>query len=562
MNRFETHEVFNQAPPFGDLNLFRCDPALVEAVAREGADWAAAWLDGLGARLGRAEVLDLARVANEFAPRLVNFDRNGHRIDEIEFHPAWHGLMTMLIENGAHSLPWEAPRTGSQVARGAAYLLFGQVENGSQCPVTMTYASVPALRQNPAVAARWLPKILSREYDPRSLPVEQKRGALIGMGMTEKQGGTDVRANTTRAVRLDPGAAARLGEEGADAWRIVGHKWFFSAPQCDAHLVLAQTDEGSSAGLSCFFVPRFLPDGSRNAIRVQRLKNKLGNRSNASSEVEFQDALGWMIGRAGRGIPTILEMGSHTRLDCVLGTAGIMRAALCHALHHARARSAFGRALAGQPLMQNVLADLALESEAATAFALRLARCYDQMRDEGADPQQALLARILTPAGKYWLCKRGPAFGAEAMEVLGGNGYVEDGPLARLYREFPVNSIWEGSGNVMCLDVLRAFAKGPETIDALGAELALAGGIDARYDAWCERLLSGLAGADADEFGARRLAELLVVAVQAGLLLRHAPDYVADAFVASRIARDAGGAFGRLPSGIDAAAILARALVE
>jgi putative acyl-CoA dehydrogenase len=559
MNRFDTHEVFNQAPPFGDLNLFRCDPALREAVGREGGAWATDWLDGLGARLGRAEVLDLARVANEFTPRLVNFDRNGNRVDEIEFHPAWHGLMGMLIENGAHSLPWEAPQAGSQVARGAAYLLFGQVENGSQCPVTMTYASVPALRQNAAIAARWLPKILSREYDPRSLPVEQKRGALIGMGMTEKQGGTDVRANTTRATRLDAASsAARFGEEGRDAWNIVGHKWFFSAPQCDAHLVLAQTDEGSSAGLSCFFVPRFLPDGSRNAIRVQRLKNKLGNRSNASSEVEFQDAVGWMVGREGRGIPTILEMGSHTRLDCVLGTAGIMRAALCHALHHARARSAFGRKLAEQPLMQNVLADLALESEAATAFALRLARCFD----EQGDPRQALLARILTPAGKYWLCKRGPMVGAEAMEVMGGNGYVEDGPLARLYREFPVNSIWEGSGNVMCLDVLRAFAKGPETADALAAELALAGGIDPRYDAYCERLLSNLARAAADEFGARRLAEHLVVAVQAGLLLRHAPACVADAFVASRIASDAGGAFGRLPDGVDAAAILARALVE
>jgi putative acyl-CoA dehydrogenase len=559
MNRFDTHQVFNQAPPFGDVNLFRCDAALREALAREGGAWALETIDRLGAQLGSADVLDLARVANEFTPRLVNFDRNGNRIDEIEFHPAWHALMTLLIGNGAHSLPWEAPRAGAQVVRGAAYLLFGQVENGSQCPVTMTYASVPALRQNAAIAARWLPKILSREYDPRSLPVEQKRGALIGMGMTEKQGGTDVRANTTRATRLDPASgSARFGDDNAQAWNIVGHKWFFSAPQCDAHLVLAQTDEAGSAGLSCFFVPRYLPDGSRNAIRVQRLKNKLGNRSNASSEVEFEDAVGWMIGREGRGIPTILEMGSHTRLDCVLGSAGIMRAALCHALHHARARSAFGRKLAEQPLMRNVLADMALESEAATAFALRLARCYD----EQGDPQQALLARILTPAGKYWLCKRGPAFGAEAMEVMGGNGYVEDGPLARLYREFPVNSIWEGSGNVMCLDVLRAFARGPETVEALRAELALAGGRDARFDAYCERLLAALPDAAADEFGARRLAEQLVVAVQAGLLLRHAPPYVADGFVASRIARGAGGAFGSLPDGVDAGAILARALVE
>jgi len=561
MNRFDTHEVFNQAPPFGDLNLFRCDPALREGLAREGAGWYADTLDALGARLGSAEVLDLARLANEFTPRLLNFDRAGQRIDEVEFHPSWHRLMAMLIENGAHSLPWEEEggqgRAGAQVARAAAYLLFGQVENGSQCPVTMTYASVPALRQNPAIAARWLPKILSREYDPRSLPVEQKRGALVGMGMTEKQGGTDVRANTTRAAPLDPAQAkARFGEQGEGAFVIVGHKWFFSAPQCDAHLVLAQLDTEGSAGLSCFFVPRYLPDGSRNAIRVQRLKNKLGNRSNASSEVEFCDAIGWMIGREGRGIPTILEMGSHTRLDCVTGTAGIMRAALCHALHHARGRSAFGRPLAEQPLMQNVLADLALESEAATAFALRLARCYDNQQD----PAEVLLGRILTPAGKYWLCKRGPAFGGEAMEVMGGNGYVEDGPLARLYREFPVNSIWEGSGNVMCLDVLRAFGKSPGARAALAQELGLAAGRDARYDAWCARLLENLDAHAASEFGARRLAEQLVVGVQAGLLLRHAPAYVADAFVASRIARETGGAFGRLPDGVDAPAILARAL--
>jgi putative acyl-CoA dehydrogenase len=565
MNRFDTHEVFNQATPFGDVNLFRCDPALREGLEREGGGWAAGMLDALGARLGSSEVLELARLANEFTPRLVSFDRSGNRIDEIEFHPAWHQLMTLLIENGAHSLPWEGteahPQAGSQVARAAAYLLFGQVENGSQCPVTMTYASVPALRQNAAIAARWLPKILSREYDPRSLPVEQKRGALVGMGMTEKQGGTDVRANTTRAAKLDPAQArSRFGEEGEGAFVIVGHKWFFSAPQCDAHLVLAQLDTDGSAGLSCFFVPRYLPDGSRNAIRVQRLKNKLGNRSNASSEVEFQDAVGWMIGREGRGIPTILEMGSHTRLDCVTGTAGIMRAALCHALHHARGRSAFGRPLAEQPLMQNVLADLALESEAATAFALRLARCFDRQDD----PAEVLLGRILTPAGKYWLCKRGPAFGAEAMEVMGGNGYVEDGPLARLYREFPVNSIWEGSGNVMCLDVLRAFGKTPEARAALAQELGLAAGLDARYDAWCAQLLEELGeGADAaaaSEFGARRLAERLVVGVQAGLLLRHAPAYVADAFVASRIVHEPGGAFGRLPDGVDAAAILARAL--
>ncbi len=557
MNEFDTHEVHNQAPPFENVNLFACDRALQEALEREGGGHAAIALDALGARLGAAEVLELGRLANANAPRLHNFNRSGQRIDEVEFHPAWHALMTLMIESGAHASPWDSGLPGAQVARAAQYLLFGQVENGAQCPVTMTYACVPALRQAGPIAAKWLPKILSRQYDPRSLPIEHKRGALIGMGMTEKQGGTDVRANTTRADAIDPlEAKARFGEEGEGAWRIVGHKWFFSAPQSDAHLILAQTDDAGSAGLSCFFVPRFLPDGRRNPIRVQRLKDKLGNRSNASSEVEFCGAVGWLVGKVGRGIATILEMGSHTRLDCVVGSAGIMRAALTHALHHARGRSAFGRRLAEQPLMQNVLADLALESEAATVFALRLARCFDQ----GNDPAQALLGRILTPAGKYWLCKRGPAFGAEAMEVMGGNGYVEDAPLARLYREFPVNSIWEGSGNVMCLDLLRAFGKTPAARDALAAELALAGRADAAFNAYTDALLAELACPQGDEYGARRLAERIVVAVQGALLLQHAPPYVAHAFVASRIAADVGGAFGRLPPGVDCAAILARAL--
>ncbi|MGZ8318295.1 MAG: isovaleryl-CoA dehydrogenase [Telluria sp.] len=558
MSEFDTHAVFNQATPFENVNLFSADPALGEAVEREGAGWAAGMLRELGARLGRAETLDLARQANANSPKLAGFDRSGRRVDEVEFHPAWHQLMAMLIESGVHAAPWDSGQPGAQVARAAQYLLFGQVENGSQCPVTMTYASVPALRQAGPIADKWLPKILSRRYDPRSLPVEQKHGALIGMGMTEKQGGTDVRANTTRAERIAPAdARARFGDEGEGAWRIVGHKWFFSAPQSDAHLILAQTDGEGSAGLSCFFVPRYLPDASRNEIRVQRLKDKRGNRSNASSEVEFCGAVGWLVGKPGRGVPTIIEMASHTRLDCVLGTAGIMRAALTHALHHARGRAAFGRKLADQPLMQNVLADLALESEAATVFAMRLARCFDQQDD----PAQVLLARVLTPAGKYWLCKRGPAFGAEAMEVMGGNGYVEDGPLARLYREFPVNSIWEGSGNVMCLDVLRAFAKSPDAVGALGAELALAGSGNAAFDGYRERLLADLGQAQ-DEYGARRLSERIVVAVQAALLLRHAPANVADAFVASRVMQDAGGAFGRLPGGVDCAAILARALPE
>jgi len=555
MHAFDTHEVRNTVAPFEDVNLYAADPALQEALLREGGGADAESLHALGARLGRAEVLDLARLANLHPPRLHNFDRNGKRIDEVEFHPAWHGLMTLLIENGAHASPWRGG-AGAQVARAARYLLFGQVENGSQCPVTMTYACVPALKQAPKIAAKWLPKILSAEYDPRSLPIEQKRGAIVGMGMTEKQGGSDVRANTTLAEPVPLSEARDLfGDDGEDVFRIVGHKWFFSAPQSDAHLILAQTGD---AGLSCFFLPRYLPDGARNQIRVQRLKDKLGNRSNASAEVEFTGAYGWLVGKQGRGIPTILEMGGHTRLDCVLGSAGAMRAALTQALHHARRRVAFGRPLAEQPLMQNVLADLALESEAATAYAMRLARCFDQ----SDDPAQALLARILTPAGKYWICKRGPAFGAEAMEVVGGSGYVEDGPLARLYRELPVNSIWEGSGNVMCLDLLRALGKSPAARDALAAELMLACKADAFYIAYKSTLLADLAEPQTDEFGARVLAERIVLAVQAALLLQHAPDYVSSAFVASRLKREPGGAFGRLPAGVDCAAILARALIE
>jgi putative acyl-CoA dehydrogenase len=556
MTQFDTHQVFNQAPAFADINLYSCDQALQEATAREGAAWAHDELLSLGGQLGQAAVLDLGRLANQFSPRLVNFDRQGRRVDEVEFHPSWHSVMELMINAGSHCAPWDRPAAGAHAARAAQFLLFGQVENGAQCPVSMTYASVPALRQAPHLAAKWLPKILSRQYDPRSLPIEQKNGALIGMGMTEKQGGTDVRANSTRARLIAPSESrARYGDEGAEVFSIVGHKWFFSAPQSDAHLILAQTEDEGSNGLSCFLVPRYLPDGSRNAIRVQRLKDKLGNRSNASSEVEFCEAHGWLVGQVGRGIPTILEMGNHTRLDCITGSAGIMRAALTHALNHARGRKAFGLPLSQQPLMQNVLADLALESEAATAFALRVARCFD----EANDPAQALLARILTPAGKYWVCKRGPVFGAEAMEVMGGNGYVEDAPLARLYREFPVNSIWEGSGNVMCLDLLRAFGKTPDARQALQAELELASGRDARFDAHVKALIAGLETPQ-EAYGARHLAERIVIAIQAGLLLRHAPGFVSSAFVASRIEREVGGAFGRLPQGVDCAKILDRAL--
>jgi len=535
----------NQPPPYEGRNLYRDDRALQEAVAREGAPWADAALAGWGEALGRAETFAFADAANRFPPQLRAFDRTGERIDSVEFHPAWHQLMGMAAAVGEHATPWSAPGAGAQVARGAMYVLHGQVENGTQCPLTMTFASVPALRAHgeavPALADVWLPRILAHDYDPRSLPVAAKRAALIGMGMTERQGGSDVRSNRTAA---EPASAG--------SYRLTGSKWFFSAPQCDAHLVLAQ----APGGLTCFLLPRLLDDGTRNAIRIVRLKDKLGNRSNASSEVEFERALAWPLGIEGRGVATILEMVQHTRLDCVLGTAGMMRGGLAWALHHAAHRVAFGRRLIEQPLMRRVLADLALEVEAATALALRLARAFEAP----AGTPDAALARLATPAAKYLLCKRGPTLAAEAMEVLGGNGYVEENPLPRLYREMPVNSIWEGSGNVMALDVLRALRREAGATDALRAELDLARGADARYDAFVAALDRTIAALGDDPAAGRHLAQSIALALQASLLLRHAPGFVADAFCASRLqpASYAGGTFGSGTAAMDDAAIVAR----
>ncbi len=535
----------NQPPPFEGRNLYLCDTALREAVARDVPDAEAA-LIAWGATLGERETYALADAANRQGPQLRSFDRRGERIDEVEFHPAWHRLMAMAAAAGEHASPWSAPRPGAQVARAAMYVLHAQVENGTQCPLTMTYASVPALAEHggaiPGLQDVWLPRILASDYDPRSLAIAEKRAALIGMGMTERQGGSDVRANLTRA---EPA--------GDDSWRITGHKWFFSAPQCDAHLVLAQAPEG----LSCFLLPRVLPDGSRNAIRLNRLKDKLGNRSNASAEVEFDGALGWCVGEEGRGIATILTMVQYTRLDCVLGSTGITRACVAWALHHAAHRVAFGRRLANQPLMRNVLADLALESEAATALAMRLARAFEA--PEG-DPDHAL-ARIATPAAKFWICKRGPALAFEAMEVLGGNGYVEEAPLARFYRELPVNSIWEGSGNVMCLDVLRAL-RNDDSRTALVSELASARGADQRYDDHVATLMAGLTQEGGDASEGRRIAQAIALALQGSLLLRHAPRALATAFCASRLGaqgQSVGAVFGTLPSGVETQAILDRA---
>ena len=536
----QTHEVFNQVPPLADYNLHACDAALQEAVAREGAAQFQAFLGARGSELGSAAMLTLADAANRFTPALKLFDATGHRRDVVEFHPAYHELMAWLKRHGAAAGPWASPAPGAHVARAALYYLYAQIEDGTLCPTTMTYASVPALRNDQALAAQWLPRILSNEYDPRFIPPEQKRGVTIGMGMTEKQGGSDVRANTTRAEPV-----------GGRFFRVVGHKWFFSAPMCDAFLILAQ----AQGGLSCFLLPRFAPDGTVNAIRIQRLKDKLGDRSNASSEVEFTGAHAELVGEEGRGIATILEMGTYCRLDCALGTAGLTRGAVTQALHHARHRRAFGERLEDQPLMRNVLADLALESEAGVALALRLARAFD-----ASDENAVLLRRLLTPAAKFWICKRGPAVAVEAMEVLGGNGYVEEMPLARIYRQMPLNSIWEGSGNVMGLDVLRALARYPRCLDVLAEELASARSGNPAFDRYADAMLRDLA-AGADESSARIVAQRIALAVQGALLVRFAPAFVSDAFCASRLTPDvfAGGAFGTLRAGASAHAIMRRA---
>jgi putative acyl-CoA dehydrogenase len=539
------NESTNHPDDLVDYNLFTTNAALVDALGREDAGAARGRLGELGARLGTRIMFALGDAANRNPPALKVFDRFGHRRDEVEFHPAWHELMRVLVAEGLHTSPWAQPKPGAHVERAAAYLLWGEIENGTQCPATMTYGAVPALARQPGDFAEWLPRLLSREYDERLVPIAQKRGALMGMGMTEKQGGSDVRSNTTRAVAI---GAAGPGRE----YRITGHKWFFSAPMCDAFLVTAQ----AAGGISCFFVPRVLPDGTRNTLELQRLKDKLGNRSNASSEVEFHDTHGLLVGEEGRGIPTILEMGVFTRFDCATGAAGIMHQCVAQAIHHARHRSTFGRLLIEQPLMKNVLADLALECEAATALALRLARAFDARQDEA----QAALQRVLTPVAKYWICKRAPAVGAEAMEVLGGNGYIEEGPIARRFREMPLNSIWEGSGNIMCLDVLRALAREPRALEALAVMLQGPGGRDARFDQYAARLLDDLRGGVGGEAGARILAERIALAAQAAILLEGGASFVAEAFIASRIDRGAPGAFGVLPPGLEHGALIERAL--
>ncbi len=543
----ETHEVFNQAPPLEGVNFYTQDIPLREAVSREGGAWGEKRLVKYGAIAGN-ELISLGFQANLNKPVLKTHDRYGHRIDEIEFHPAYHRLMQYSIENEIPTLPWREPKPGAHVVSHALSYLHSQVEAGTGCPLTMTYASIPALRHQPEVAAEWEPKILSTEYDPRNLPATQKKGVTIGMGMTEKQGGSDVRANTTVAL---PVGASGPGQ----AYELVGHKWFFSAPMCDAFLVLAQTEKG----ISCFLMPRWRPDGTRNAIHIQRLKDKLGNWSNASSEVEFHRAWAVMIGEEGRGVPTIIEMVSHTRLDCMAGSAALMRQALSQAIHHCSHRSAFGRLLIDQPLMQNVLADLALESEAAMAMMLRVARAFDE---SDSDEEAAAFARIATGVGKYWICKRAPMMINEAQECLGGAGYVEETILPRLYREAPLNSIWEGSGNIQCLDVLRAMSREKSSLDAFFSELKLAKGGNKLLDTAISDLHGEFGQLAGIEARARRVVEKMALTLQAALLVRAGNKVVADAFCASRFGSNRGFVFGGLPAGTDLSAIVSRSRIS
>jgi putative acyl-CoA dehydrogenase len=537
-----THEVVNQPPPLTGHDI-AADAALLEGLTAQGAGWAAEDLHRLGKLGGQAEPQRWAEQANRYEPRLLTHDRYGHRIDEVEFHPAWHSLMEVAVGEGLAAAAWSDGRAGAHVARAAGLFTWGQVEAGHTCPISMTYAVVPALRNAPELAAVYEPLLTARVYDPGLRTPATKRGLLAGMGMTEKQGGSDVRANSTTATPATDGT-----------YRLRGHKWFTSAPMCDLFLVLAQ----APGGLSCFLVPRVLPGGERNPFRIQRLKDKLGNRSNASSEPEFDDTVAWLVGAEGKGVRTIIEMVAMTRLDCVVGSAAGMRAALIQAVHHARHRAAFGGPLTGKPLMRNVLADLAVESEAATALALRLAGAVD--RGVRGDAGERAFSRLAIAVGKFWVCKRQPAVVVEALECLGGNGYVEESGLPRLYRDAPLNSIWEGSGNVQALDVLRALHRDPGSLEAFRAELATTAGADPRLDAAAAELTTMLGDGEDLEPYARRIVERMALVLQGSLLVRHAPAVVADAFCASRLGGDWGHAFGTLPRGVDTTALVERAL--
>jgi len=550
-DRFRSHDVDNQAPPLVPYDAYATDTPLREALAREGGAWAEPQVAAYGPIAG-GEAMALGVAANVHRPTLHAYDRSGHRTDDVEYHPAYHRLMELAIEHGVTGFAWRNVRReggGAHVARAALLYLHNQADQGTSCPLTMTYACVPSLEHQAELVREWTPRITATVYDGRCVPAKVKQGNTIGMGMTEKQGGSDVRTNTTRATPVVVAGAGQLYE-------LVGHKWFFSAPMSDAHLVLAQADEG----LSCFLLPRFAPEGTRNAVRIQRLKDKLGDWSNASAEVEFQGALAWMVGDPGHGLQTILQMVSLTRQDCCIGSASIMRQALVRAVHYARHRRAFGKLLVDQPLMRNVLADLALESEAATALAFRVARAVDA---SPRDARERAMARIITAIGKYWICKRCPPFVAEALECLGGNGYVEDFDMARLFRQSPLNAIWEGSSNIQCLDVLRALGKQPETREAVFAELDAVRGGNRVLDGETASLRKLVAEEDGDMEGrSRRLVERMGMALQGACLVRAGNVAIADAFCESRIGRGHGVAFGTLASNAPMEALIERAWAE
>jgi putative acyl-CoA dehydrogenase len=546
--QLDTHQVFNQPPLLQDYNVYSSDLALREAVAREGGQWAEQQMADYGQLCGSARTIQLGFQANESPPRLRAFDPRGYRIDLIEYHPSYHELMDMAIRQGIHSLPWTDPRPGAHVVRAAYEYMQVQVEAGHGCPLTMTFAALPTLRKEKKIAEMWEPLLTSRHYDPRNVPASQKRGVTMGMGMTEKQGGSDVRANTTTATPINEGHG--------ELYSITGHKYFFSAPMSDAFLVLAQ----APGGLSCFLLPRWRPDDSKNAVEIQQLKDKVGNRSNASAEVEFRGAEAWLIGEEGRGVANILEMVALTRFDCMLASGAGMRQAVAQVVHHAAHRHVFGKQLDQQPLMQNVLADLILESEAALAMSMRAARSLDNQNDE----HEAALFRLLAPVGKYWICKRAPGHAFEAMECLGGRGAIEDNILPRLYREAPINAIWEGSGNIQCLDVFRAIQKQPESLEAFMSELQSAKGLNGIYDDHLEKIkarVSSLKHADPvkAEAEGRSVVESLALGFQAAMLLKAGNQPVAEAFCLGRLGGSMGGLYGNLPGDVRFAEIIERA---
>jgi putative acyl-CoA dehydrogenase len=550
VTRAETsaQQPLNQPPPLTDYNLFVSDPTLTDAVLRHGAEWSSQRIAELGRILGSDPAQRWGFEANENTPVLYTHDRFGSRRDEVVFHPAWHNLMQLSIQHQIHSLPWVERRAGAQVARAALLMITAQNEAGHTCPISMTFSGFAALQVEPDLLRQWQQKILSSTYDPRFAPASEKTGLLLGMGMTEKQGGSDVRANVTRGERIG----------NSRKYLITGHKWFCSAPMCDAFLVLAQAEKG----LSCFFLPRWTPTGEKNSFFIQRLKDKMGNRSNASSEVEFQNTWAHLVGEEGRGIATIIEMVNHTRLDCAIAAAALMRQALVQAVHHCSYRRAFGKRLIEQPLMRNVLADLVLESEAATLLAMRLAAAFDAR--ESSEGERAF-ARIATAVSKFWLCKRAPVQVGEALECLGGNGYVEESIMPRLYREAPLYSIWEGSGNVICLDILRALSREPSAVEALvqefrsARESASQPELSKFLDAVESELIrAARGGTGTSEAGARRLAENVALALQASLMVRYAPETNANLFIESRLGQDRGSTFGTLPGKGDVGPVLKR----